>query len=287
MTFPAVILSMVKSSTATAKREMHLSIKIRFQCSQDNRRKNLETRRMICNKTMNSVIVPIIVFSLLIFPTSSSPSSLDSTITSSLWYMPKGSSAVVTGGTKGIGKAIVTELAKTFGCHVLTCSRSQESLERCLQGEWKGLNVEGIVADVSTSVGREAMVRKAREMFSSKTDGKDGTDCECLDILVNNVGTNIRKATTDYSLDETKFLLDTNFHSTFELSKLFYPLLKKKSQNDHESRAASSIVNIGSVAGVTCLKTGTPYAATKAAMNQLTANLGEISFHVMPSFNAQ
>lgn len=265
---------------------MHLPIKILSQCSQDNRRKNLATRRENCNKTINPVVVPIIVFSLLMFPISSSTSSLDSTVTSSLWYMPKGSSAVVTGGTKGIGKAIVTELAKTFGCHVLTCSRSKESLERCLQGEWKGLNVEGIVADVSTSVGREAMVQKAKEIFSSK-NGKDGTDCECLDILVNNVGTNIRKATTDYSLDETKFLLDTNFHSTFELSKLFYPLLKKKSQNDNESRATSSIVNIGSVAGVTCLKTGTPYAATKAAMNQLTANLGEISLHVMPSFNAQ
>jgi len=201
--------------------------------------------------------------------------------------MPKGSTAIVTGGTKGIGKAIVTELAKTFGCHVLTCSRSKESLEKCLQGEWKGLNVEGIVADVSTSVGREAMVQRAKEIFSSKTTGNDGTDGECLDILINNVGTNIRKPTTDYSLDETKFLLDTNFHSMFELSKLFYPLLKKKSQNDYVSKATSSIVNIGSVAGVTCLKTGTPYAATKAAMNQLTANLGEISFHVMQSFNTQ
>jgi Tropinone reductase 1 len=241
------------------------------------------------NRTINLVMVSMIVFSLLMFPTTSSPSSLSSPIssTTSLWYMPKGSTAIVTGGTKGIGKAIVTELAKTFGCHVLTCSRSKESLEKCLQGEWKGLNVEGIVADVSTSVGREAMVQRAKEIFSSKTTGNDGTDGECLDILVNNVGTNIRKPTTDYSLDETKFLLDTNFHSMFELSKLFYPLLKKKSQNDYVSKATSSIVNIGSVAGVTCLKTGTPYAATKAAMNQLTANLGEISFHVMQSFNSQ
>ncbi len=247
-------------------------IKTCSRSSQTNSKKFLAAKRVAANSTVNLVLVLAAFFSLLILPTTSSSSTSS---TNSLWQIPKGSTAVVTGGSKGIGQAIVTELAKTFGCRVLTCSRSSENLDKCLQGEWKGLTVEGIVADVATSEGREALVARARELFASSAKDSDEAG-ECLDVLVNNVGTNIRKATTDYSLDELKYLLDTNFQSTFELSKLFYPLLKKKKKNSDGSKATSSIVNIGSVAGVTCLKTGTPYAATKAAMNQLTANLGKI-----------
>jgi len=194
---------------------------------------------------------------------------------SSPWQMPKtGATAIVTGGTKGIGHAVVTELASTFGCRVLTCSRSSDDLDKCLQ-EWKSqdLDVEGIVADISTAEGREALVSKAKALFSPGNEG-------CLDILVNNVGTNIRKATADYTLDDLNFVLQTNFVSMFELSKLCYPMLKRKGYNARKggSTSTSSIVNIGSVAGVSCIKTGTPYAATKAAMNQLTGNLGETSY---------
>lgn len=214
----------------------------------------------------------VIIWPLVVASKASLSSSL-------LWQLPKGSTAIVTGGTKGIGNAIVTMLASTFGCRVLTCSRSSEDLDKCLQGPWKGLNVEGIVADVSTPSGREALIQKAKELFGNTNDNKE--EEECLDILVNNVGTNIRKATIDYSLEDTHYLLNANFVSMLELSKLCYPLFKKKHTTTRNSSissttATSSIVNIGSVGGVTCIKTGTPYAATKAAMNQITGNLGEL-----------
>jgi len=187
--------------------------------------------------------------------------------------MPRkgGATAIVTGGTKGIGKAIVEELASTLKCRVLTCSRSQSDLTSCLE-EWKSndLKVEGIVADVSTKEGRDALVAKAMELFSIK--GGEPS----LDILVNNVGTNIRKRTIDYTEEELQFVWNTNFASMYELTKLCHPMLKNDAydtRTEGGSRRTSSVINIGSVAGVTCVKSGTPYAATKAAMNQITGNL--------------
>ncbi len=47
-----------------------------------------------------------------------------------------------------------------------------------------------------------------------------------IDVLVNNVGTNVRKKTIEYSDEEYEFLLETNLRSTFEMCRLAYPLLK-------------------------------------------------------------
>lgn len=183
---------------------------------------------------------------------------------SSLWNLPPQSTAVVTGGTKGIGHAIVTQLAETFHAKVLTCARNDIELAKCLE-EWKaqGLTVRGVVADVSTSDGRETLVNAIQELIQEEDCAHVGQ----LDILVNNVGTNIRKPTVEYTLDELEFILSTNFKSMFALTQLCHPYLTRD-----VSQSPSSIVNIGSVAGVTCMKSGTPYAATKAAMNQVTGN---------------
>ena len=187
-----------------------------------------------------------------------------------LWSLKEKSTAVVTGGTKGIGRAIVIELAQSFGCKVLTCSRNEEDLDKCIE-EWKdlGMDVRGVVADVSNSEGRSVLLEKIKEMINEKDSAEPGI----LNILVNNVGTNIRKKTIDYSEDDLDFILKTNFKSCFELTKLCHPFMKRqKKEGCNHCDITSSIVNIGSVAGVTCMKSGTPYAATKAAMNQVTGN---------------
>lgn len=187
-----------------------------------------------------------------------------------LWTLPKKSTAVVTGGTKGIGHAIVTELGLNFGCKILTCSRNKEDLDKCVE-EWKdlGIDVKGLVADVSTSEGRASLLEKVEEMVNEEDCAEKGH----LNILVNNVGTNIRKKTCDYTEDDLDFVLTTNFKSCFEVTKLCHPYMKRqKKDGNNYCDTTSSIVNIGSVAGVTCMKSGTPYAATKAAMNQVTGN---------------
>mmetsp|Transcript_36799 Transcript_36799/g.88723 ORF Transcript_36799/g.88723 Transcript_36799/m.88723 type:complete len:314 (-) Transcript_36799:3098-4039(-) len=178
--------------------------------------------------------------------------------------------ALVTGGTKGIGAAIVTQLS-SLGCRVLTCSRNGDDLADRLS-EWNdqhGLDVQGVVADVSTPEGREILRKEVVTRFGGK-----------LDVLVNNVGTNIRKKTEDYTEDDYDFVMKTNLQSVFELTKICLPYLKRPSEkpwdkafSHDEPHLTSSVVNIGSVAGNTCIKTGTIYAMTKAAMNQLTGNL--------------
>eukprot|EP00752_Nemacystus_decipiens_P007792 g6959.t1 len=176
----------------------------------------------------------------------------------------EGKTAVVTGGTKGIGKAIVEELA-CLGAKVLTCSRSAEDVTACLE-EWrgKGLVVHGTAADVTTAEGREVLVKAAQEHFGG-----------LLDILVNNVGTSIRKSTVDYTPEEFAHVMNTNFTSLFLLTQLLYPFLKAAAAVDGaRENGGSSVVNISSVAGLTAIKSGTPYASSKAAMNQVTRNWG-------------
>jgi Tropinone reductase 1 len=175
------------------------------------------------------------------------------------WKLPPDTTAVITGGTKGIGKAIVNELAGAFGVRVLTCARNADDMEACLK-EWRaaGMDCTGVVADVSSKNGRDELLKEIHKWL----DGKR------LDILVNNVCTNIRKPSIEYTEEEVNFVWKTNFQSMFALTCACHELLKRQS----DSNTTSSVVNIGSVAGVTCMKSGAPYASTKAAMNQVTGN---------------
>ena len=99
-----------------------------------------------------------------------------------------------------------------------------------------------------------------REIFDWVEDLGDG-----LNILVNNAGSNTRRAAIDYGDAEWRALFETNLFSAFELSRFAFPLLSQ--------HAASSIVNVGSVSGLTHVRTGAVYGMTKAALHQLTRNL--------------
>ncbi|RVX13808.1 Tropinone reductase-like [Vitis vinifera] len=172
---------------------------------------------------------------------------------SSGWSL-RGTTALVTGGTRGIGYAVVEELAG-LGSTVHTCSRNEAELDKCLR-EWhaKGFAVTGSVCDGSDRAQREQLMEKVSSIFNGK-----------LNILINNVGTNIRKPTVDFTAAEYSTIMTTNLESAYHLCQLAHPLLK--------ASGAGSIVFISSVAGVVSLGTGSIYAATKAAMNQLTKNL--------------
>ncbi|KAF4377470.1 hypothetical protein F8388_024961 [Cannabis sativa] len=94
----------------------------------------------------------------------------------------EGKTALVTGGSRGIGHAIVEELAK-FGAIVHTCCRKESELEKCLE-EWKkkGFKVTGSVCDVSQGDQREKLMEDVSSIFQGK-----------LNILVNQ--NQVRKAT--------------------------------------------------------------------------------------------
>jgi Tropinone reductase 1 len=200
----------------------------------------------------------LLLLPVLVVSTSSSSSG---------WTFYPHTTAVVTGGTKGIGRAIVEELL-SHGCRVLTCSRNQTELDELLEKYNPSSSssscccLYGVVANVATPEGRATLIHAIREYLGPK-----------LDILVNNVGTNIRKASIDYDNEDVQHIWNTNFHSMFALTTACHSFLKRSSCcSSGDTTQTSSVVNIGSVAGVTCLKTGTPYAATKAAMNQITGN---------------
>jgi len=173
----------------------------------------------------------------------------------SLWSL-KGKRVLVTGGTKGIGEAVVEQFLN-FGAEVLMVARSQNDIRDKLDeaSQYK-LPLYGLSADVANSDERKVIRLKVENLW----DGQ-------LDILVNNVGTNIRKPTEKYLDIEFNKIMETNLLSAFDLTKLMYPYLKKKEDQ------FSSIVNVSSTAGLTHLKTGSLYGMSKAAMNQLTRNL--------------
>ncbi|XP_015952218.1 tropinone reductase homolog At5g06060 [Arachis duranensis] len=173
---------------------------------------------------------------------------------SSRWSL-QGLTALVTGGSKGIGYAIVEELAG-LGARVHTCSRNEAQLNESLH-EWsaKGYHVTGSVCDMASRPQREDLIAKVSGLFNGK-----------LDILVNNVGTNFQKETTEVTEEDFRFLVSTNLESAFHISQLAYPLLK--------SSEAASVVFISSIAGVVSVDMkGTIYSAAKGAINQLTRNL--------------
>ncbi|CAN6866672.1 unnamed protein product [Brassica oleracea var. botrytis] len=165
-----------------------------------------------------------------------------------------GKAALVTGGTRGIGRAIVKELAR-LGAKVHTCSRNQEELKACLD-DWKsnGLVVSGSVCDASDRDQREKLIQEVSSAFSGK-----------LNILVNNVGTSVRKPTMEYTSEDYVKIMSTNLESAFHISQIAHPLLK--------ASGVGSIVFISSVAGLVRLSTASIYGATKGALNQLTRNL--------------
>lgn len=165
-----------------------------------------------------------------------------------------GRRAVVTGATAGIGFAIARELV-SFGAEVLIVGRSPKRLEDALAA-LPG-TVHGATADVSTEAGRARVVGEVASRLTS------------LDILVNNVGTNIRKRAIDATEAERDLIQRTNFTAAFALSVALRPFLTRTA----ETERTSSVVNIGSVAGVVAIRTGVPYGASKAALHQMTRGL--------------
>lgn len=171
----------------------------------------------------------------------------------SLWSL-NGQRALVTGGTKGIGEAIVRQFLD-LGASVFIVARDNALLQQQLtEYRQQGHTVEGLAADVSQPGVATQIIDAVKSTWDS------------LDILVNNAGTNIRKATADYSPAEYDHVLNTNLRSAYELTQGVYPFLK-------ESSTGGKIVMISSVSGLAHTSSGSLYGMTKAAMIQLTRNL--------------
>jgi len=165
----------------------------------------------------------------------------------------KNKRALITGGSKGIGLAIAEEIL-ALGGEVCIVARDQSLISDHVNNWQKqGLRAAGFSADLSSGDDIDRLFEDLNGHWGG------------IDILVNNVGTNVRKKVTEYDADTYKYIFDTNLHSAFEFCRHAYPLLKKTGD--------AAIVNVISVAGLTHLRTGAPYGMTKAALLQMTRNL--------------
>lgn len=168
-----------------------------------------------------------------------------------------GATALVTGGSKGIGHAIVEELAG-FGVRVHTCSRSAADLEVCCR-RWsdKGLDVTVSACDLGVRADRERLMETVKDTF----DGK-------LDILVNNAAQLFPKPVAQCTVEDFSRCISTNLESCFHLCQLAHPVLLNSTNG-----AGGSVVNVSSIGGSLAYHNLTLYGTAKAGMNQLTRSL--------------
>lgn len=163
-----------------------------------------------------------------------------------------GKTALVTGATRGIGRAVAEELLSLGARVVFTARDGTGVVER--ESDWTraGGSALGVAGDISDPGDRARLLERVEDLSGG------------LDILVNNVGTNIRRPAADYDTEEFRTVFAVNLESAFELSRLCVGAMSGRD---------AAVVNVASVAGLTHLCTGAPYAMSKAAMIQMTRNL--------------
>ncbi len=167
-----------------------------------------------------------------------------------------GKTAIVTGGSRGIGKAMAEGLAEA-GANLMLCARRQEWLDETVtEFTGRGYNAVGKTCDVSQAEDVEAVVAATIERF-----GK-------VDILINNAGISWGAMPEDMPLKQWQKVIDVNLTGCFLMAQAVgREMLKNNS---------GSIINIASSAGITSSANGpfySGYVASKAGLIGLTREL--------------
>ena len=169
----------------------------------------------------------------------------------------EGKTAIVTGGTRGIGKAIVLELAKR-GCNVaFNYSKSADEAEK-LKAEIAGLGVKAFAAqcDVANSDASADFVKQVTAELGG------------VNFLINNAGITRDTLILRMKEDDWDSVIDTNLKGAFNFSKsVLRPMMKNED--------GGSILNISSISGVVGMLGQTNYSASKAGMIGLTKALAK------------
>ncbi len=167
--------------------------------------------------------------------------------------MLKNKTAIVTGGTRGIGLAIVRKYLENGANVVITGSR-QETVEQALEKlqEYQGRTM-GIWPDLCNPQEVAEAFSSVRERFGS------------LDILANNAGISSRTSIYEYTLEEFSKILDINLKAVFVCSQAAARIMKEQGRG--------VIINTSSMVGEYGQAAGCGYPATKFAVNGLTKSL--------------
>jgi short-subunit dehydrogenase len=161
--------------------------------------------------------------------------------------------AVVTGGSRGIGKAIALRLAKE-GMDVVITGRDEKAIRQAEEEiKSEGVNCRYYLGNVQDTKHAQHVINSAAAEF-----GK-------IDHLINNAGFGIFKKFIDSSLEEFKEQMDVNLFGVYNFSKAAAPFMIKADKGN--------IINIASLAGKNAFVGGTMYSATKHALLGFTKSL--------------
>jgi NAD(P)-dependent dehydrogenase (short-subunit alcohol dehydrogenase family) len=158
-----------------------------------------------------------------------------------------GRTALVTGGSKGIGHAIARGFADA-GADLFLCSRTEESLVAAAESirQSTGVRVETSVADMAR---REDVQRVADEAVQRLGQ---------VDILVNNAGWNITQAIDEIRDEDWEYLVELNLSNVMRLTRALVPGMKQ--------RGWGRVIHISSIMALGSTPTRNAYSATKAAL---------------------
>jgi NAD(P)-dependent dehydrogenase (short-subunit alcohol dehydrogenase family) len=161
-----------------------------------------------------------------------------------------GKTAMVTGGTRGLGEVSAIALAKA-GADVAVCGRNEENLDR----------VSGAIVDLGRSAAGFFLDVTSKESISRGVDqilkqfGK-------IDILVNNAGVNYRVPVLEFPEDMWDLVLSTNLKGYFLVAQAVVPQMLE--------RGYGKVINMGSILGTVALPMQAAYASSKGGVDQLT-----------------
>ncbi|SFT65307.1 Short-chain dehydrogenase [Algoriphagus locisalis] len=165
-------------------------------------------------------------------------------------------SILVTGGTKGIGRAIIERFASE-GFDIFTCARNTadlKALQEELQAKYRDIQVLAIQADLSK---KSDVTRLISEVKAVATP----------DVLVNNTGVFLPGAIHNEPEGNFELMMETNLFSAYYVTRGF--------AEDMIARKSGHIFSLGSVAGLTAYPNGGSYAVSKWAMLGMTKCLRE------------
>ena len=164
-----------------------------------------------------------------------------------------GRTAVITGGSRGLGEAMAKALAES-GAAVALVARDVKRLEAVRDAvAERGGAAAVFVGDVTREEDVAAIARAVHERFGHPQ------------ILINTAGSNLRKPLVDYSLEEFRGVVDSSLISTFLMCRAFVPGMK--------GTGYGRVINMASTMGHVSLPGRTPYSSAKAALLGLTRSL--------------
>ena len=166
-----------------------------------------------------------------------------------------GKTAIVTGGSKGLGLAMAAALASAGANIMLVNRKEDEGLQAAAElAQAFPVQVISFAADVTNQAHTEAMAQKAIDTFGH------------IDILINSAGINIRGAIDELSLEDFNQVMNVNVTGTWLCCKAVIPHMKNAGKG--------SIINLASTLGLVGLANRTPYTSSKGAVVQMTRALG-------------